>query len=113
MASSTPTPFGFNPATSSFATAPAPVEATTAAPSSLLSQAKSTFAKINQFRDSLNLPHPGTYEGSNREVKSKLPELTDGQVNGGPFDIQAAGAGTMTDFVDQITGEHLQEHYAL
>ncbi|CAO3565213.1 unnamed protein product [Mortierella alpina] len=87
MASSTPAPFGFNPATSSFATAPAPVEApaAAAAPSGLLSQAKSTFAKISQFRDSLNLPHPGTYEGSNREVKNTF--LTNHVFEGARCDI--------------------------
>ncbi|KAF9998606.1 hypothetical protein BGZ65_005902, partial [Modicella reniformis] len=72
MASPLKTPLGFNPIHAvpaapapapAAAAAPAPVAASGAPPSSgLLDQAKAAFAKVNQFRDDLNLPNPGTYE---------------------------------------------------
>lgn len=65
MASPLKTPLGFNPIPS----IPAPVAPIEAAPSGLLDQVKGAFSKVTQFRDSLNLPNPGTYEGVNREVK--------------------------------------------
>ncbi|KAF8926209.1 hypothetical protein BGZ52_005927, partial [Haplosporangium bisporale] len=65
MASPLKTPLGFNPIPS----IPAPVAPVEAAPSGLLDQVKGAFSKVTQFRDSLNLPNPGTYEGVNREVK--------------------------------------------
>ncbi|KAG0000788.1 translocase of outer mitochondrial membrane [Entomortierella chlamydospora] len=60
------TPFGFNPTSP----IPAPAVPVEAAPSDLLGQVKDAFAKVNKFRDDLNLPHPGTYEGVNREVRN-------------------------------------------
>ncbi|KAF8976422.1 translocase of outer mitochondrial membrane [Entomortierella lignicola] len=60
------TPLGFNPIPS----VPAPVAPVEAAPSGLLGQIKDAFAKVNKFRDDLNLPHPGTFEGVNREVRN-------------------------------------------
>lgn len=71
MASPLKTPLGFNPIPS--VPVPTPVEA---APSGLLDQVKGAFSKVTQFRDSLNLPNPGTYEGVNREVKRMSKILT-------------------------------------
>ncbi|KAF9577639.1 hypothetical protein BGW38_007027, partial [Lunasporangiospora selenospora] len=69
MAAPLKTPLGFNPIPtlpSGIAVAePTPVPA----PSGLVEQVKATFAKVNKFRDDLNLPNPGSYEGVNREVK--------------------------------------------
>ena len=67
MASPLKTPLGFNP----IPVTPAPVAPVEPAPTGLLHQAKAAFAKVNQFREDLNLPNPGTYEGVNREVKRK------------------------------------------
>lgn len=36
-----------------------------------MEQVKDAWAKVNRFHDSLNLSNPGTFEGVNREVKSK------------------------------------------
>lgn len=37
-----------------------------------MEQVKEAWTKVNRFRDGLNLPNPGTFEGVNREVKRKL-----------------------------------------
>lgn len=66
------TPLGFNPIPSSPAPADVPLTEKTALVG-MLDQAKEAFAKVNKFRDDLNLPNPGTYEGINREVKRKEP----------------------------------------
>ncbi|KAF9434070.1 translocase of outer mitochondrial membrane [Entomortierella beljakovae] len=75
------TPLGFNP----IPTTPAPVAPVEAAPSGLLGQVKDTFAKLNKFRDDLNLPHPGSFEGVNREVKNTF--LTNHVFDGARCDI--------------------------
>lgn len=69
MAAPLKTPLGFNPIPN-LSTA-APIAAEPAAPAGLVDQVKGAFQKVNSFRDSLNLPNPGTYEGVNREVKRK------------------------------------------
>jgi len=71
MASPLKTPLGFNPIPASPA---APVYAEPA-PSGLVDHVKGAFASVNKFRDNLNLPNPGTYEGVNREVKRKENHL--------------------------------------
>lgn len=73
MAAPPKTPFGFSPAAPVAPIAPAgsATSSTAAAPTGLLDQAKAAFAKVQRFREDLNLPNPGTYEGVNREVKRK------------------------------------------
>ncbi|KAG0224851.1 eukaryotic porin/Tom40 [Mortierella sp. GBAus27b] len=69
MASPLKTPFGFNPAAPpAVPVAPVPTTGSAGAPG-LLDQAKAAFARVHQFREDLNLPNPGTYEGVHREVK--------------------------------------------
>ncbi|KAG0294957.1 translocase of outer mitochondrial membrane [Dissophora globulifera] len=82
MASPLKSPLGFNPIP---AASPAPVEPVSAAPAGLLDQAKAAFAKVNQFREDLNLPNPGTYEGVSREVKNTF--LTNHVFDGARCDI--------------------------
>ncbi|KAF8979604.1 translocase of outer mitochondrial membrane [Entomortierella lignicola] len=84
MAAPLKTPLGFNPLAP--ASAPAVVvPSEPAAPLGLLDQAKATFAKISKFRDDLDLPNPGTYEGVNREVKNTF--LTNHVFDGARCDI--------------------------
>jgi hypothetical protein len=78
----TTTPFGYNPHTG---VPPAVVDFTPSKPSAtstttttttttaggLVGQVKDAWSKVNRFRDDLNLTNPGTFEGVNREVKSK------------------------------------------
>lgn len=69
----TTTPFGYNPHTA----VPPVVDFTPSKPTAtggggLVDQVKEAWTKVNRFRDGLNLPNPGTFEGVNREVKRKL-----------------------------------------
>ncbi|KAG0286371.1 translocase of outer mitochondrial membrane [Linnemannia gamsii] len=83
MAAPLKTPLGFNPLPNMSAAAPVPTEP--AAPAGLVDQVKGAFQKVNSFRDSLNLPNPGTYEGVNREVKHTF--LTNHVFDGARCDI--------------------------
>ncbi|KAG0271085.1 translocase of outer mitochondrial membrane [Linnemannia exigua] len=78
------TPFGFNPHTG----VPPVVDFTPsrpAQPTGLVGQVKDAFAKVARFRDDLNLPNPGSFEGVNREVKHTF--LTNHVFDGARCDI--------------------------
>ncbi|KAG0058773.1 translocase of outer mitochondrial membrane [Linnemannia elongata] len=82
----TTTPFGYNPHTA----VPPVVDFTPSKPTAtggggLVDQVKEAWTKVNRFRDGLNLPNPGTFEGVNREVKHTF--LTNHVFDGARCDI--------------------------
>ncbi|KAG9062076.1 translocase of outer mitochondrial membrane [Linnemannia hyalina] len=81
----TTTPFGYNPHTA----APPVVDFTPSKPTStgggLVDQVKEAWTNVNRFRDGLNLPNPGTFEGASREVKNTF--LTNHVFDGARCDI--------------------------
>ncbi|KAG0238898.1 translocase of outer mitochondrial membrane [Actinomortierella wolfii] len=85
MASPLKTPFGFNPIPAA-APAPAPQEpAPTGFVASTTHSIKQAYARVQKFRDELNLPNPGSYEAVHREVKHTF--LNNHVFDGGRCDI--------------------------
>ncbi|KAF9095975.1 translocase of outer mitochondrial membrane [Mortierella sp. AD031] len=85
MTSPLKTPFGYNPHTA----VPPVVDFTpttnTQSSTGFVGQVKDAFAKVNKFRNDLNLPNPGSFEGVNREVKHTF--LTNHVFDGARCDI--------------------------
>ncbi|KAF9127879.1 translocase of outer mitochondrial membrane [Mortierella sp. GBA39] len=81
----TTTPFGYNPHTA----VPPVLDFTPSKPTStgggLVDQVKEAWTNVNRFRDGLNLPNPGTFEGASREVKNTF--LTNHVFDGARCDI--------------------------